>query len=396
MLTTTPHTTSPTSSIQNTTTMGLFSKKEKPAEEGEASARARLFQSRSKAKVPTQAAASSNPYAIQSQSSDPYAAGPSGSAINRSQPPQIQQYAAPPSNGQPPAYNGNNAGFPAEKTPVPPGGYGSSKFGSSDAYGQQRGYGSNDAYGTGSSAAPQRPGGYGGLGRSNSQDTMATDAGREALFGGARERLAAKAPAQNDLPPEDNPAFGGGGGGGNAYGSSSTGAYGGYDPDRQLTAEEEEEEQVSGLKDQIRDLKRRKFIATIISECLPTNKPLRGRCIHPQRPPHRRPSRRNRPCHPRTPRHPRRNDTLRREEPRPSFLPKPARPGKSRRTQSPQPLHLRPQRRQPFHQKPQITRARCRDHGDPPQGTSRTRRYEKRSVFVNGATAGAWQRATEG
>lgn len=90
---------------------------------------------------------------------------------------------------------------------------------------------------------------------------MATDAGREALFGGARERLAAKAPTQeNGLPPEDNPAFSGGGG--NAYGSSSTDQYGGYDPNRQLTAEEEEEEQVSGLKDQIRELKRRKSCTT--------------------------------------------------------------------------------------------------------------------------------------
>lgn len=308
--------------------MGLFSKKEKPSEEGEASARARLFQSRSKAKVPTQAAASSNPYAIQSQSPDPYAATPSGSAVNRSQTPQLQR--APPSNSQPPAYNVNTAGFPADKTPVPPGGYGSSRFGSSDAYGQQRGYGSNDVYGTGPSAVPQRPGGYGGLRRSNSQDTMATDAGREALFGGARERLAAKAPAQNDLPPEDNPAFGGGGGG-NAYG-----AYGGYNPDRQLTAEEEEEEQVSGLKDQIRDLKRRKLIATIISvhprKYLPTNKTFRGRCVHPKCPPHCCTGRRNWPCYSRTSWHPRRNDTLRREEPRPCFLPKPSRPGESCRT----------------------------------------------------------------
>jgi len=233
--------------------MGLFSKKEKSSEEGEASARARLFQSRSKAKAPSQAPASTNPYAVQSQSPDPYAATPSGSAVNRIQ--ETQQAPPPPSNGQPPAYNGNNAGFPAEKTPVPPGGYGSSKFGSSDAYGQQRGYGSNDAYGAGPAIASQRPGGYGGLGRSNSQDTMATDAGREALFGGARERLAAKGPAQNNLPPEDNPAFGGA----NAYGSSSSsGAYGDYGADRQLTAEEEEEEQVSGLKDQIRELKRRK------------------------------------------------------------------------------------------------------------------------------------------
>jgi hypothetical protein len=245
--------------------MGLFSKKDKDkpsSEEGEASARARLFNSRSKAKPASLAPAASNPYAVQSQTSDPYASAPnhsfaplSGTSVNKLQPPQ-QQSSFRGASPQPPAYDGNTSTFNRDKTPVPQGGYNGARFAQPDAYNQQRGYGNTDAYGAGSSSQAQRPGGYGGLGRSNSQDTMATDAGREALFGGAKERVQQK---QTQLTPEDDPAYGGGGS--NGYGAASSNVPGGYDSygERHLNAEEEEEEQVNGAKDQIRDLKRRKF-----------------------------------------------------------------------------------------------------------------------------------------
>jgi len=240
--------------------MGLFGKKDK--DKSEEATRTSLF---AKSKKPSQAPAASNPYAVQQSTPDPYASTPnygiSGTSVNRSQQQQPPQQRGAPSNGGPPAYDGNSA-FSKDKSPVPAGGYNGNRFQSPDAFGQQqRGYGGGNAYGTnGGPSTSQRPGGYGGLGRSNSQDTMATDAGREALFGGAKERLQqrqAQDMVQTGLPPEEDPNRGYGGGGG-GYGSSSGGGYGQYGADRQLTAEEEEEEQVNGAKDQIRELKRRK------------------------------------------------------------------------------------------------------------------------------------------
>jgi len=259
--------------------MGLFGKKDKDKDKSEEATRTSLF---AKSKKPSQAPAASNPYAVQQSTPDPYASTPnygiSGTSVNRSQQQPPQQRGGP-SNGGPPAYDGNSA-FSKDKSPVPAGGYNGNKFQSPDAFGQQqRGYGGGDAYGTnGGPSTSQRPGGYGGLGRSNSQDTMATDAGREALFGGAKERIQqrqAQDMVQTGLPPEEDPNRGYGGGGG--HGSSSSGGYGQYGADRQLTAEEEEEEQVNGAKDQIRELKRRKFPllaspAPPTSPSQPTNK----------------------------------------------------------------------------------------------------------------------------
>ena len=163
-------------------------------------------------------------------------------------------YAAPPASDPyaqpPPSYSGGAAdnSFRQEKTPAVtgpgqsygqrPGGYGAQEA----SYGAQSGYG-NDAYGGG---PPQRPGGYGGLGRTASNDTMSTEAGRNELFGNAPKRQQAQ-PAQP--PPQQSGGYGGGqtgGYGGSAaggYGSATPGGYGAYE-DRQLTAEEQEE--VSG------------------------------------------------------------------------------------------------------------------------------------------------------
>jgi len=79
---------------------------------------------------------------------------------------------------------------------------------------------------------------------------METDAGRQALFGDAKERaeqrLQASAPSYEYNPGQD-------GGEGRSYG-----AYG----DRQLTAEEEEEEDITATKQEIRFMKQQDVAST--------------------------------------------------------------------------------------------------------------------------------------
>ena len=129
-----------------------FGKKREGDEESNRSA---LFGSRSKNKSPN---APANPYATPPSASDPYtnaklSAGVGG--INR---------VPSPSNGSP-ARQGGYGGFSGSV-----GGY------TSDRYGAQSGYGA-DRYGVGAGGAQSseggctyRPGGYGGLGRGDSQD----------------------------------------------------------------------------------------------------------------------------------------------------------------------------------------------------------------------------------
>lgn len=196
--------------------MGLFSKKNKGAEADDSN-RSALFGSRKGKESP----AAQNPYAA---------------------PPANDPYAQPP-----PSYSspGQDTSFRQDKTPAVtgpgqsygqrPGGYGAQ----GGSYGAQSGYG-NDRYGGG---APQRPGGYGGLGRTASDDTMTTEAGRNELFGNAAQRQQAQ-PQQESGGYGQSGAYGdsqGGYGGGASGGYDSTpGGYGTYE-DRQLTAEEQEE-----------------------------------------------------------------------------------------------------------------------------------------------------------
>lgn len=171
-------------------------------------------------------------------------------------------YAAPPAKdpyAAPPAYSGGNDSYRQEKSPSVtgqgqsygqqrPGGYGAQ----GGSYGNQSGYG-NDRYGGG---APTRgPGGYGGLGRTESNDTMSTDAGRNELFGNA---------AQRNQGQQQQP--GGYGQQSGAYGSSggygdAPGGYGAYG-DRQLTAEEQEEEDISATKNEIKFMKQQDVSST--------------------------------------------------------------------------------------------------------------------------------------
>lgn len=187
--------------------------------------------------------------------------GPPPSQPGSRGPPPQQGYRGPPQQGYqgapqqgyqgapPPGYQGAPQPNRYEKSPVPPGGYGGGgappKYQSAGSYGQGGGYG-GDAYGN---APPQRQGGYGGMGRSNSQDTMSTDAGRSALFGDAPSRVAQQQAAAQQYGGDSSYANSGG------YGASDL--HGGYGapPDRELTAEEQEDQDVSATKGEIRQIK---------------------------------------------------------------------------------------------------------------------------------------------
>lgn len=217
------------------------------------------------------AARNANPYAAQpAQNNDPYAKSQS----SLTQPPTSsfgslslnneKKGPAPPGYGRgPPSYNSQPD--PYSKSPVPPGGYGGgqSRYPAQESsYGQTGGYGS-DPYGTGASQ-PSRygPSGYGGLGRSNSQDTMSTDAGRNALFGDAPSRVQqSRSPAQDGGMP---PPQGGDSSYSNTGGFDSTEMPGGYGagPPRELTAEEQEEEDVQASKQEIRFIKQQDVSST--------------------------------------------------------------------------------------------------------------------------------------
>ncbi|KAI7239693.1 plasma membrane snare protein-like protein [Hortaea werneckii] len=198
------------------------------------------------------ASKSSNPYAGADSKSDPYAA-PSQSSF--SQPPSTSYSSATLTSepGNPPAYSagssfshrGANSPAPGSINGAPP--RYSAAGGSS--YGQAGGYGSNPYGSGGSSAQPSRgAGGYGGLGRSNSQETMGTDAGRSALLGDAAQRA-----QQNPSPaPQQaaDPSYS------NAGGYESTEMPGGYGGAPEMTEEEQEEQEVAAIKGEAKEIKR--------------------------------------------------------------------------------------------------------------------------------------------
>ncbi|PNS20869.1 Protein transport protein sec9 [Sphaceloma murrayae] len=230
-----------------------FSKKDKDKDDEKQ--RSALFGNRSKESKSS--AAQANPYAVQAPTNDPYSSKETDPYV-------------PKTSSQPPPYD-NNGGHQLrqDKSPVPIGGYGGGsggppqpRYGGSSNYGQTSGYGANP-YGSEPSAPPQRPGGYGGLGRTTSQDTVSTDAGRAALFGDAAQRNQRPQPGGPPQDPNDQSysnygqsSFQGGGGGG-----GGGGGYNGY-PDRELTAEEQEEEDVQATKNEIRFIKQQDVAST--------------------------------------------------------------------------------------------------------------------------------------
>ncbi|MCJ1470851.1 Protein transport protein S9 plasma membrane t-SNARE [Pseudocyphellaria aurata] len=248
----------------------------KKSEGDEDSNRSALFGSRSKNKSPNPSA---NPYAQPPSASDPYnnakqSAGVGGN--NRVPSP------ANGSSARPGGYGGfSGSGYGGDSKSGGDNQYGGisdsiSKTGSgasgsaggytSDRYGAQSGYGA-DKYGNGSSGAPSSkgnskygPGGYGGFGRTEGQDMAATDDNRDALFGGARERLERKPQHADGAPPPYGADYGQGAHSG-AYGGEASQGYEAYG-DRQLTAEEEEDEDVEATKQEIRLIKQEDVSST--------------------------------------------------------------------------------------------------------------------------------------
>ena len=116
-------------------------------------------------------------------------------------------------------------------------------------YGNQSGYGAN-RFGDGS-ASRYGPGGYGGLGPRDPNDTDTADANRDALFGGARDKFQEQ---QTGPPPPYTAGTGSSdtpGGYGGGYDGGNTSTY----QERQLTAEQEEEEDVQATKQELRFIK---------------------------------------------------------------------------------------------------------------------------------------------
>jgi hypothetical protein len=201
-----------------------------------------------------------NPYASQSPAqNDPYAA--------KSAPPSTRA----PAGGLPGGPGANRFNSPAPSAGSGGGGYGADRYGASGGYGSNR-Y-DNDPPRAGS----RGPGGYGGLGRTNSASN--DDDGRDNLFAGARERVQQQQqqpPVQDSRPPGP-PRYDSGGDDGNGRGELFGGAreryeqaqrqpargggddeddaYGGYGAPREMTAEEEEEQEVADTKNRIKELK---------------------------------------------------------------------------------------------------------------------------------------------
>lgn len=248
----------------------------------EDSNRSALFGSRSKNKSPNP---STNPYAQPPSASDPYNQARLNTgvgAIQRGPSPSNDQYnrGAPPPRQS--GYGGLNAGYNSDNrygdrkeiggfnesndtskaNSSGGGGYGSDRYGAQDGYG-------TDRYGTGlsgpqSSTGSSRygPGGYGGLGSSAAYDTATTDNNRDALFGGAKERVQKRSqqPDNPGQPPPYGADYGQGVQSG-VYGDEANHGYEAYG-DRQLTAEEEEEEDVQATKQEIRFIKQADVAST--------------------------------------------------------------------------------------------------------------------------------------
>ena len=222
------------------------------------------------------APSSNNPYAVPAAGNDPYAASSANSNPYATQnDPYMKSQSSltqPPTSsfgsltlkseaGTLPPYSGSRQQQNRyDKSPVPPGGYGGSQpryQNTGNSYGQTGGYG-GDPYSGGQSR--YGPSGYGGLGRSNSNDTTTTDANRNALFGDAVQRAANKpaASAAQDQQQGGDPSYSNSGG----YDSSDTPGGYGAGPPRELTAEEEEEQEVVAAKNEIRFIKQQDVAST--------------------------------------------------------------------------------------------------------------------------------------
>lgn len=243
--------------------LGIGKKKD-----GDDSSNRRALFGRSKDKSP--APPTNNPYANLPTQADAYNQAKARAGVPGYAQAQRGPSPAPPS-AQHGRYGGMNGGGSDEKKsggygdekktegyggmddPAPRngGGYGADRYGASSGYGADRhGAESSQAGGAGSRYGP---GGYGGLGA-----TPVQDENKDALFGGAKERVGKQEQQQmgyGQPPPYEEGGQEGG------YGGSSGPTYEAYG-DRQLTAEEEEEEDVQATKQQIRFIKQEDVSST--------------------------------------------------------------------------------------------------------------------------------------
>lgn len=234
-----------------------FSKKSEASTGDDDGNRNALFGSR---KNKASADQSSNPYAQQAPGNDPYAQNDNkyGGASPYQQ--AKQQYTSP-AGGLPSGPGPNRGGYgnpPAvNRDPQANSGYGADKYGSGGGYGGNRYEPPPPSYR--SDAGSVRQGGYGGLGRTNSNETTSTDDNRDQLFGGAKNRYEERA---TQGPPNGRPGGYGANQGSEGANEGMPGGYGAYGEERQLTAEEEEEEDVAATKQQIRFMKQEDVSST--------------------------------------------------------------------------------------------------------------------------------------
>lgn len=168
----------------------------------------------------TSSPAQKNPYATPTAGSDPYADSNKYANVSPYAAAKAQ-YGPPGSTLAPRDYAPSVASTAAPSyTTQPQNGYGPERFGNGGGYG-------NSSYGV-----PDPTRSYGNLGRSRSNETVATEAYKEELFGDARARQAQR--QQQQLPP-DNAQSDGGYGAADGYGQGSA-----YGQQRELTEEEQE------------------------------------------------------------------------------------------------------------------------------------------------------------
>jgi len=233
-----------------------FGKKDKSAGGDDDANRSALFGKKSASgPAPTE-----NPYAQAGPSNDPYT--DSQKYVSPYQ--QARNNLGPPAQG--PGPQGRPGGLPSgpgvrrqdsgssTATAPPPysnaspasGGYSNEKYGAPSGYGGNK-YASSGAP---SGAQAQRPGGYGGFGRT---DSNGTDDNRDALFSGAQQRQQQQRVSNNN----------------NAYAANSgAGKYGGYGEDRELTAQEQEDREADDIKDEIRDIRQQSKNTVMNSEAI--------------------------------------------------------------------------------------------------------------------------------
>lgn len=220
--------------------MGKLFKKSGDGEE-DTSNRKALFGSRSKNKA--QPEQPTNPYA-KPIPTDPYTKAKFYAGVNpmkpSDQPGPPNQMSGPPAGYAPgPAGPPGGNGFPPD---VKQGGYTPNQYGNQGGYGSDRFGGGG---GGGGASSRHGAGGYGGLGSADPNNPG--DANRDALFGGAQERVAQQ--QAGGAPPPYSSQDGGYPGGSNEY--SNTSMY----QERQLTAEEEEDEEIQAIKEEMKFVK---------------------------------------------------------------------------------------------------------------------------------------------